>query len=124
MALAFTIGTPEVAGKRHALSFRNSTQHRAAVGIEHGAVDEACRSRNGGRERVRIRLERVSLCFHLHDHAKTAPVVISEMMGSLTGVNWGLVFAAASVQLVPLVAFVILVQKYLIAGLTAGSIKG
>lgn len=46
------------------------------------------------------------------------------MMGSLTGVNWGLVFAAASVQLVPVVAFVILVQKYLIAGLTAGSIKG
>jgi multiple sugar transport system permease protein len=57
-------------------------------------------------------------------NAKTAPVVISEMMGSLTGVDWGLLFAAASVQLVPVVAFVILVQKYLIAGLTAGSIKG
>jgi len=56
--------------------------------------------------------------------AKTAPVVISEMMGSLTGVDWGLLFAAASVQLVPVVAFVILVQKFLIAGLTAGSVKG
>jgi multiple sugar transport system permease protein len=56
--------------------------------------------------------------------AKTAPVVISEMMGSLTGVDWGLLFAAASVQLVPVVVFVMLVQKYLIAGLTAGSLKG
>jgi multiple sugar transport system permease protein len=57
-------------------------------------------------------------------NAKTAPVVISEMMGSLTGVDWGLLFAAASVQLVPVVVFVILVQKFLIAGLTAGSVKG
>lgn len=56
--------------------------------------------------------------------AKTAPVVISEMMGSLTGVDWGLLFAAASVQLAPVVAFVILVQKFLIAGLTSGSVKG
>ncbi|MBI3370482.1 MAG: carbohydrate ABC transporter permease [Betaproteobacteria bacterium] len=56
--------------------------------------------------------------------AKTAPVVISEMMGSLTGVDWGLLFAAASVQLVPVVLFVVLVQKYLIAGLTSGSVKG
>ena len=56
--------------------------------------------------------------------AKTAPVVIGEMMGSLDGVDWGLLFAAASLQLVPVVIFVILVQKYLIAGLTAGSVKG
>lgn len=56
--------------------------------------------------------------------AKTTPVVISEMMGSLTGVDWGLLFAAASVQLVPVVVFVILVQKFLIAGLTSGSVKG
>jgi multiple sugar transport system permease protein len=56
--------------------------------------------------------------------AKTAPVVISEMMGSLDGVDWGLLFAAASLQLVPVVIFVILVQKHLIAGLTAGSVKG
>jgi multiple sugar transport system permease protein len=42
----------------------------------------------------------------------------------LTGVDWGLLFAAASVQLVPVVVFVMLVQKFLIAGLTAGSLKG
>ena len=56
--------------------------------------------------------------------AKTAPVVISEMMASLNGVDWGLLFAAATTQLLPVVTFVVLVQKYLIAGLTAGSVKG
>jgi multiple sugar transport system permease protein len=56
--------------------------------------------------------------------AKTAPVALSEMMGATTGIDWGVVFAAASVQLVPIIIFVIVVQRYLIAGLTAGSIKG
>jgi multiple sugar transport system permease protein len=56
--------------------------------------------------------------------AKTAPLLLSEMLGSVTGVDWGAVFAAATIQLVPVLAFVILVQKYLIAGLTAGSVKG
>jgi multiple sugar transport system permease protein len=56
--------------------------------------------------------------------AKTAPLVISEMLGSVTGVDWGAVFAAATIQLVPILVFVILIQKYLIAGLTAGAIKG
>lgn len=55
--------------------------------------------------------------------AKTAPLILSEMMGSATGVDWGVVFAAATVQLVPVLLFVIAVQKYLVAGLTAGSVK-
>ena len=56
--------------------------------------------------------------------AKTAPVGLSEIMGSATGVDWGVLFAGASLQLLPIAIFVILVQKYLIAGLTSGSIKG
>lgn len=56
--------------------------------------------------------------------AKTAPVILSEIMGSATGVDWGVLFAAASIQLVPIVAFVLIIQKYLMAGLTAGSVKG
>lgn len=55
--------------------------------------------------------------------AKTAPLILSEMMGAATGVDWGVVFAAATVQLAPVLAFVMLVQKYLVAGLTAGSVK-
>ena len=56
--------------------------------------------------------------------AKTAPIVISEMMGSLTGVEWGPLFAAATIQLVPVVVFVALLQRFLIAGLTSGALKG
>lgn len=56
--------------------------------------------------------------------AKTAPLVISEMVGAIDGVDWGIVFAAATLQLLPILVFVILVQKYLIAGLTAGTVKG
>jgi multiple sugar transport system permease protein len=56
--------------------------------------------------------------------AKTAPLVISEMLGSVTGVDWGALFAAATIQLVPITIFVVAVQKYLIAGLSAGATKG
>ncbi len=56
--------------------------------------------------------------------AKTAPLVISEMVGAIDGVDWGILFAAATLQLLPILAFVWMVQKYLIAGLTAGSVKG
>ena len=57
-------------------------------------------------------------------NAKTTPLIISELMGSLTGVDWGMLFAAVSLQLVPIAVFVMLLQRYLIAGLTAGSLKG
>jgi multiple sugar transport system permease protein len=56
--------------------------------------------------------------------AKTAPLMISEMLGSATGVDWGIVFAAATIQLVPILLFVALLQRHLIAGLTAGATKG
>lgn len=56
--------------------------------------------------------------------AKTAPVVLSEIMGSATGVDWGVLFAAATIQLLPIALFIILAQKYLIEGLSAGSVKG
>jgi len=56
--------------------------------------------------------------------AKTAPLVISEMVGAIDGVDWGILFAAATLQLVPILVFVLLVQKYLIAGLAAGTVKG
>lgn len=57
-------------------------------------------------------------------NAKTAPLVISDMLGSATGAEWGAVFAASTLQLVPVLVFVIAAQRYLIAGLTAGSVKG
>jgi multiple sugar transport system permease protein len=55
--------------------------------------------------------------------AKTAPLILSEMLGSATGVDWGAVFAAATLQLAPVLACVTLAQKYVVAGLTAGAVK-
>jgi multiple sugar transport system permease protein len=57
-------------------------------------------------------------------HAKTAPLVMSEMIGSLEGVEWGVLFAATLVQLLPILIFVVLCQRHLIEGLTAGATKG
>jgi len=56
--------------------------------------------------------------------ARTAPLVISEMIGAIDGVEWGVLFAAATIQLLPILIFVTAVQKYVVAGLTAGSLKG
>jgi multiple sugar transport system permease protein len=55
---------------------------------------------------------------------KTAPLVVSEMLGSFDGVDWGILFAASSLQLLPVLLFVVGMQKYLVSGLTAGAIKG
>ncbi len=56
--------------------------------------------------------------------AKTAPLILSEMMSSLTGVDWGVLFAGVTIQLVPVLVFVWLVQRWLVSGLTAGALKG
>ncbi|GGA61747.1 carbohydrate ABC transporter permease [Pelagibacterium lentulum] len=56
--------------------------------------------------------------------AKTAPLVLSEMFGAVEGVEWGVLFAASTLQLLPVLIFVVLAQKHLVAGLTAGATKG
>lgn len=56
--------------------------------------------------------------------AKTAPLVLAEISGALEGVQWGVLFAAATIQLAPILLFVLLVQKYIVTGLTAGAVKG
>ncbi|HET6469401.1 MAG TPA: carbohydrate ABC transporter permease [Geminicoccaceae bacterium] len=57
-------------------------------------------------------------------NAKTTPLVISEILGTVEGVDWGTLFAAATVQLVPILVFVVAVQRYVMAGLQAGAVKG
>lgn len=57
-------------------------------------------------------------------NAKTAPLVLSEMFGAVEGVEWGVLFAASTIQLLPVLIFVVLAQKHLVAGLTAGATKG
>jgi multiple sugar transport system permease protein len=56
--------------------------------------------------------------------AKTAPVVLSEMISSIDGVDWGVLFAASTVQLLPVLVFVVVMNRFLVAGLTAGATKG
>lgn len=49
--------------------------------------------------------------------SRTAPVVISEMMGGVTGAEWGTTFAASTLQLLPAVVFVWAFQKAMVRGL-------
>lgn len=56
--------------------------------------------------------------------AKTAPLIVSEMLGSFDGVDWGVLFAAATIQLLPILIFVCAMQRHLVAGLTSGATKG
>lgn len=56
--------------------------------------------------------------------AKTAPFVLSEMISSVDGIDWGVLFAASTVQLLPVLIFVVLMNRFLVAGLTAGATKG
>ena len=46
------------------------------------------------------------------------------MLGTLTGNDWGMIFAATTLQLVPILVFVVLARNYLIKGVTAGGVKG
>lgn len=57
-------------------------------------------------------------------YAKTAPLIVAEVMDAVSGTNWGVLFAGVTVQLLPVTLLVMLAQRFLIAGLTAGSVKG
>jgi multiple sugar transport system permease protein len=59
-------------------------------------------------------------------HAKTAPLLVAEMMeGNISnGVDWGVVYAGTCVQMIPIMVFVLLMRRYLVAGLTSGGVKG
>jgi multiple sugar transport system permease protein len=59
-----------------------------------------------------------------NNQAKTAPLILSELMGAVDGTDWGVLFAGVTLQLVPVVLLVTLARRYLVAGLTAGAIKG
>jgi multiple sugar transport system permease protein len=64
-----------------------------------------------------------ALVFTTRD-ARTTPLVIGEMLSTVEGVDWGILFAAATIQLAPVLLFVLAAQRYVIAGLSAGAVKG
>ena len=60
----------------------------------------------------------------IDDQAKrTLPIAIASFHGQ-HGTNWGLVFAASLIAMIPIVALYIVLQRYFTGGLTTGAIKG
>ncbi len=56
-------------------------------------------------------------------NAVTTPVLLNEMLGAMFGVSWGPLFAATSIQLLPILLFIWTVQKFLVKGTAFASEK-
>ncbi len=54
---------------------------------------------------------------------RTLPIAIAQYQGQ-HGTNWGLVFAASLIAIVPVIAVYVSLQKYFVSGITAGAFKG
>jgi trehalose/maltose transport system permease protein len=66
-----------------------------------------------------------ALTFTIDDSARTVPVAISSMSGkSEYELPWGNIMAASVIVTLPLIALVLIFQKRIVSGLTAGAIKG
>ena len=57
-------------------------------------------------------------------YSKTLQIGIAQQMESIGATNWGGILAAGTIAVIPAVVIFALVQKTLISGLTAGSVKG
>jgi len=66
-----------------------------------------------------------ALTFTLTDEQRLVPVAIALMSGS-SGYElpWGAIMAASVIVTVPVVALVLVFQRHIVAGLTAGAVKG
>lgn len=56
--------------------------------------------------------------------AKTIQLGIAELMGSMGKANWGGIMASGIATTIPVIILFAIIQKHLIKGLTAGSVKG
>lgn len=66
-----------------------------------------------------------ALTFTLTNDMRTVPVAISLMSGgSQHELPWGSLMAASVIVTVPLIALVLIFQKRIVSGLTAGAVKG
>lgn len=66
-----------------------------------------------------------ALTFVLDNHERTVPVSISLISGtSLYDIPWGKIMAASVLVTLPLIGLVLVFQKKIVSGLTAGAIKG
>ncbi|MFU0826682.1 MAG: Multiple sugar transport system permease protein [Lachnoclostridium sp.] len=58
------------------------------------------------------------------DKIRTLPIAISGFFGQHQFTQWGYVFALSALSLVPVLLIFIFFQRFFVAGLTAGSVKG
>jgi len=66
-----------------------------------------------------------ALTFTLSNEKRTVPVAIALLTGgSQHELPWGQIMAASVVVTVPLIALVLVFQRKIISGLTAGAVKG
>jgi trehalose/maltose transport system permease protein len=66
-----------------------------------------------------------ALTFTLTNEQRTVPVAIALISGaSQHELPWGRIMAASVIVTVPVVALVLVFQRRIVAGLTAGAIKG
>lgn len=56
-------------------------------------------------------------------NAPTLPLLVSGFVTDM-GVSWGIIMAAGSVIVVPVLVFTLLTQKHLLRGMTRGAVKG
>ncbi|MNB71702.1 Trehalose transport system permease protein SugB [compost metagenome] len=54
---------------------------------------------------------------------RTLPVALANFQGQYT-TQWGIVFAGSLIAIVPIILLFLMLQRYFIAGITAGAIKG
>lgn len=66
-----------------------------------------------------------ALSFTITDTQRTVPVAIAQISGaSEFEIPWGAIMAASVIVTVPLIVLVLIFQRKIISGLTAGSVKG
>jgi trehalose/maltose transport system permease protein len=66
-----------------------------------------------------------ALTFTLSENQRTTPVAIAMLSGaSVQEIPWGPIMAASVIVTVPLVVLVLIFQRKIVAGLTAGGVKG
>ncbi len=58
------------------------------------------------------------------NNLRTLPIAITGFFGQHQFTMWGYVFAMSLLSLIPIVIIFILLQKFFVSGLTAGSVKG
>jgi len=84
-------------------------------------------TRNDRPAGVHCRMERVPLRADLHadQYQRTVPVAIALITGSSQHeLPWGNIMAASVIVTVPVVLLVLLFQRRIVSGLTAGAVKG